>query len=66
MSIYQKVANSEMSADDGAKLLMDERRAGRAWSLRQPDWMPRWLYVVAVVTFAIMLAPVLSVRDSRS
>ena len=62
MTIYQKVAAGELSPDEGADALM-AKRASTTWSPKQPTWMPRWLYLVALVLGYIVLAPILSSRD---
>lgn len=59
MAVYEKVASGEISPERGAAILLQEQGTP-SW---KPIWLPRWAFVVLVVLFSVVLAPIISVDD---
>lgn len=59
VAVFEKVAARELSPEAGAEMLMKERDP----MPKKPDWMPRWVYIAAVVAGTLLLAPILNNRD---
>lgn len=59
MTIYRRVASGDLTPEQGADMMMPEKPS----LIRRPLWMPKPLYVVLVVTGAVLLAPLLQSRE---
>jgi hypothetical protein len=60
--IFRKVADRQMTPEEGAEALMHARQKRPA---RKPEWMPRWLFVVGVVVLSVVFAPIINSNDRR-
>ncbi len=57
MAVFHRVARREISADAGAKILMEQREQDRSWTPARPTWMPVWVYAVLAFVVAVFLVP---------
>jgi hypothetical protein len=61
LEIFHKVARREISSREGAEQLVDIESKDVTPS--KPAWMPKWVYVVGVAAFIIVMSPFTSHRN---
>lgn len=59
-TIFERVAEGELTPAQGAELLRSQREVRR-----KPSWMPNWTYAFLLVVMAVLLAPFSSTAKSR-
>jgi hypothetical protein len=54
ITVFEKVASGQFTAEQGAKLMLDSDKAAR--EARKPAWMPRCAWVVATLLVCLVLS----------